>query len=210
MSEVPSLAPDHLQRRENLAVSDALRAAGERDELRGAWVSMFVGDHAFRPITHLILTFDQVERRRGMGPDGALKWWLRLVRFINEQAGGQRYREKWSHSYFSYIVGTEFHELGGVHLHVAVDQWIPYREVHDWWERSCGICRLVHIKDSGEALVSYCVKEVVKDMMLTWYLQPEPREVIVEGDTWSVRRRQHFTGDASPASGDGVEFAGAA
>jgi len=169
---------------------------------------MFVGDHAFRPITHLILTFDQVERRRGMGPEGGLRWWLKLNRFINELAGGQRYQDKWKHAYYSYIVGTEFHELGGVHLHVAVDKWIPYREVHDWWERSCGICRLVHIKDSGQALVAYCVKEVVKDMMLTWWFQAEPWEVVTGEGTWHVQRCRAPAGETGPARADGVVFAG--
>src|SRR3990172_6474993 len=86
----------------------------------------------FVPVGFLTLTFDS--RRGAMSDEGALWWWRQLVRQLNEDAGGRKYRRKWGHSWFSYVVGLEYHKSGVPHLHALVDGRVSFARVHALWQ----------------------------------------------------------------------------
>jgi hypothetical protein len=100
-----------------------------------------------------------------------------LVRYLNERVGGKLYRRKWGHSYFSYIVGTEFHKSGAVHLHALVDNYIDFNAAHAFWQARCGWL-WIRVVDDREKSLRYVLKYVTKgDYKLSVWLQKRRRSV---------------------------------
>jgi hypothetical protein len=107
--------------------------------------------------TFLTLTFkNEVE------VDQAMKKWYRLVRYLNEAVFGQNYGRIVGHSYFSYVLGSEYQKRGVLHYHALVDRPIDYVRVHGSWNKMAGYALITKVKDVGKS-VRYVVKYVLKD-----------------------------------------------
>lgn len=142
------------------------------------WVDWLMGYEAadrFLAQSFLTLTFDQ--KKQATSVEGALWWWRRLVQHLNTRMASGKYRDKWGHSYFGYVVGVEFHKSGVVHLHALVDNYIDYAEVHSWWGDRCGFAWIRKVKDRASD-IRYVMKYVVKaDSAPTIFLQRRRRVV---------------------------------
>lgn len=138
------------------------------------WARWLIHEQHFIPRQRLTLTFDL--KRQAVSVEGALWYWRRLVQWLNEREGGRAYRDKWGHSWFSYVVGVEYHKSGAVHLEAVTDaNLLPYAAIHQWWQGMCGWAWL-HPVDDGLAALRYALKYVVKsDQAPAVWIQRLPR-----------------------------------
>lgn len=129
----------------------------------------------FVPASMLTLTFDL--KKHAVSVDQAGWWWRRLVDRLNVDMGGSNYRDKWGHSYFGYVMGSEYTRAGVVHLHVIVDNWVSFRTVHRWWNLYNGYA-WTRITDDLVSSLGYVLKYVVKsDLAPSIWLQKK-RQVV--------------------------------
>jgi hypothetical protein len=110
------------------------------DEL-SRWLLADVG---FRPTSKIELTWD-ANKRMPKSPEAAFWWWRKLLKHLNHMMlantpgpGPRDYRRRWGHSYFSYVAACEYQKNSNAHLHVLVDEWVNYWEIHQFWNDSCG------------------------------------------------------------------------
>jgi len=148
------------------------------------------------PRSHLTLTFDPKRwSDKGISQRQAQWWWRRLVRVLNAEQGGDRFRRKWGHSYFSYVLGIEHHRSGAIHAHALVDQWVDFELVHRWWNYYCGYAWIRKVQEAqGTAALRYVLKYVVKEADVCIWLQRRRAELFTP-----VRRRAARPGVPSAA-----------
>lgn len=128
----------------------------------------------FHPVGFFTLTFD--DRRGGVTPEAALWFWRHLVRLFNEDVGGTNYRRKWGHSWFSYVVGVEYHKTGVPHLHALVDGRLDFKTLHRRWNSLCGFA-WTRIVGEEDIACRYVLKYVAKgEGLRSIWLQPRKRE----------------------------------
>ena len=106
-------------------------------------------------------SFITLTYRDEVNPTVACKHLQRLVRDLNETIYGTRYLRKVGHSYFSYAVGLEFQKRGVLHFHMIVDQYVPFEEVHRYWNKYHGFVWIEPILDKAKT-VNYVTKYVFK------------------------------------------------
>jgi len=123
--------------------------------LASGWAEAFVSA-GFRPLSFWTFTFE----REGRGFDGAryervalgcFRWWVRQV---NIRAVGPKFRRKFKHSFFSYLVAVDRHKDGYLHLHAVVDGFIEYRAGRDLWLSRYGFSYVSTIDGSEDARVA--------------------------------------------------------
>ena len=117
----------------------------------------------------------------------AKKRFYKLVRVLNEDAFGKRYRRFVKHSYFSYVLATEYQLRDVIHFHFLADRPLNFQLIHDWWQEKAGFAHTDIIKNREKA-VYYVVKYVVKGgepefyeresdrlphVMPSWWKEPE-------------------------------------
>jgi len=85
-------------------------------------------------INFVTLTF-----REEISKEAAYKKFKLLLRALNTRLLGEHYCLKVHHSYFSYILGTEYQLRGVIHFHMLVDKPIDYQFIHDYWKDIAGI-----------------------------------------------------------------------
>lgn len=153
------------------------------DREREEW-ARFLLCEGFVPKSHITLTFDR--KKQAVQRAGAVKLWRALVRVLNSRLGGVEYRRRWGHSYFSYVLGVEFHKSGAVHMHAAVDRYVDYVLLRAWWEAHCGYvwirqCERGDGTHNGYATLAYVLKYVTKDDSApSVWLNPQSWDVVVE------------------------------
>lgn len=139
----------------------------------GDLAQWLLDERGFRPVTFGTLTFDRT--RRAVTEAGALRQGRWLLRALNQQYGGPRYRNKWGHSFCSYILAVEPHQSGDPHLHLLTDTSIPFTWLHDIWNRTNGYAWLREVTNC-EAAMRYVCKYIAKsgEVPSIW-IQPRPR-----------------------------------
>ena len=169
------------------------------DPLRDGWVE-FAVTNGFVARSLVTLTFDPA-RRAAMTCAQAMWWGRRLVRELNRAKGGDRYRRKWSHSYFGYVMGVEHHKSGAIHLHMVVDNWIDFGLLHALWQKWNGWAWIKQVDDDPAKALRYVVKYVVKeDERPSWWFVRRAR-VVIDGDVVPVITAASSADRAKQASG---------
>jgi hypothetical protein len=129
---------------------------------RVAWADM-AAMHGFMSHVFLTLTFDE-ERVGLVESDRALRAWRYLVALLNLMMWGKGYKKHWKHSSFSYIAAVDFSRLGAVHLHVVIDGWVDYREIHAIWNKGFGFAwaERVGSEEDWRVALAHVVKYATK------------------------------------------------
>jgi hypothetical protein len=102
-------------------------------------------------------------------PDVARHLFLRLVRALNEDVLGCNYRRIVGHSYFSYVLATEYQSRGVIHFHFLADRPINFRLLHELWNKWAGFALTELIRDPARAtryIAKYMVKENHPDLSI--------------------------------------------
>ena len=112
-------------------------------------------------------------------PDMANKMFLRLIRKLNEDVFGKRYKNICKHSYFSYIKGIEYQKRDVLHFHFLADLPINYKLLHEFWNQYAGFA-VTKLIENEKGAISYVCKYAAKDGDVTPYFQdklfiPEPK-----------------------------------
>lgn len=95
----------------------------------------------------------------------AYGWFLRWVRSVNEIVEGPKYKSRWKHSYFGYVVAKEYQSRGVEHFHVLIDNWFPFQAASRFWWDNCGACNIKPVEDlsgSVKYALKYCLKSGVE------------------------------------------------
>lgn len=93
--------------------------------------------------------------------DVAIRYWRRLIQVLNRDAFGDHYTKKVGHSYFSYVLATEYQVRQALHFHFLADRPINFDLLHGWWGAAAGFAWLEIIHDRGKCC-SYVSKYVTK------------------------------------------------
>lgn len=108
-------------------------------------------------------------------------WWKHrfLIRRTNEFMGGKNYRRMWGRSYFGNYTGLDYHKSGESHLHMLVDNWVPFKFIHETWNRIGGYAHTKILDDTNRiSQVRYVVKYATKGSeMVDYFFQKERRQV---------------------------------
>jgi hypothetical protein len=83
------------------------------------------------------------------------------VQLLNRDAFGDHYARDVGHSYFSYVLATEYQVRQALHFHFLADRPLNFDLIHTWWGSTCGFAWLESIHDRGKC-VSYLSKYVTK------------------------------------------------
>jgi hypothetical protein len=134
----------------------------------------------FRPAMFLTLTYDN--RFSEMPAEWVRSTWKWLVHRLNLDVGGDGYKRKFKHSYFSYVMALEYQSRGALHIHALIEnpgEAIRYMRVQELWSPKFGgrfgFAWLSHVPDfkrrglealkagSVDAAERYVLKYVLKD-----------------------------------------------
>lgn len=132
------------------------------------WISLLNRD-GFVPRALLTMTYG-VKNSKGLDkwdPWTLSAWqvqkhWKGLVKHLNQEVLGYRYRRQVKHSYFSYLFVIEKHKSGCFHAHAIVNDFIDYAQVHDYWGKRYGFAWIRGISDP-DAAIKYVVKYITKE-----------------------------------------------
>ncbi len=107
-------------------------------------------------------TFATLTFRDPIGYDPALNRFRHLVRVLNQEIFGKRYKRIVGHSYFSYVVCAEYQIREAIHFHVLFDRPVNYALIHDLWGKWAGFAQTKIIVNEIAA-VRYVVKYALKE-----------------------------------------------
>lgn len=113
--------------------------------------------------------------------DVALRYWGRLIQVLNRDAFGEQYVRNVGHSYFSYVLATEYQRREALHFHFLADRPLNFDLIHSWWGAACGFAWLEPVKDQA-ACVGYISKYITKvDQALRIYESKKQRTPLIKG-----------------------------
>lgn len=113
--------------------------------------------------------------------DVAVSYWRRLIQVLNRDAFGDHYVRKVGHSYFSYVLATEYQQREALHFHFLVDRPLNFDLVHRWWGAAAGFAWLEIIRDR-EACIAYVSKYILKsDLGLRIFENVKQRTPLITG-----------------------------
>jgi hypothetical protein len=116
--------------------------------------------------------------------DAKRAWWLfrYLNRRVNEYMGGKNYRRKWGRSYYGFFAGIDVHKSGAYHIHYLVDNWVPFKFLHETWNRLAGHA-WTKILDDGDrdSTLRYVVKYACKGSDMVDYFFQRNRRIVDQG-----------------------------
>lgn len=115
----------------------------------------------FEPVSLITLTFDTDKKVPNLTDGQAWSLFKKWVHEINLHVIGKKYKRKFKHSYFSYVVTREIQTRGVIHFHVIVDNYIPYKFAQSIWWNMAGYIDLTPIKDA-EGSIRYILKYLTK------------------------------------------------
>ena len=110
--------------------------------------------------------------------DVCLRYYRRLVQFLNHDAFGNHYVRKVGHSYFSYVLATEYQRRDAIHFHVLTDKPINFDLTHVYWNKVAGFAWIQPVK-SKEDVTHYCSKYCVKGGEVDIYLAEKSRTPLI-------------------------------
>ena len=93
--------------------------------------------------------------------DVAFSFWRRLVQVLNRDAFGNHYSRKVGHSYFSYILATEYQQREALHYHFLDDRPLNFDLIHSWWGAAAGFAWIEKVKDRASC-IGYISKYILK------------------------------------------------
>jgi len=126
-----------------------------KQEIAQAYVGWLAAAASWR--SFITLTY-----RDPVHPELAMRHIRQIMRRLNEDLYGNRYRRKVGHSYFSYVIGIEYQKRDVLHFHMLVDQYVNYDLLHKYWGNAHGFVWIEPITDFIGAL-KYVTKYVFKD-----------------------------------------------
>lgn len=176
------------------------------------WIS-WLRAVGFQPRMFLTLTYDN--RYSEMPAEWVRSTWKWLVHKLNHEIGGNQYKRKFKHSYFSYVMALEYQKRGALHIHALIEnpsEAIRYMRIHELWSPKFGgrygFAWLSHVPNpkltglgalkagSEDAALRYVLKYVLKDSSpLVWIKK---------------KRVEVRTVDLKPAAASAVELGGPA
>ena len=106
--------------------------------------------------------------RQDVSYEVALSKWRLLVRYLNRDVFGAHYTKKVQHSYFSYVLATEYQNRGVLHFHALIDRPVSYMGIHHYWSRMAGFAYTQKVIVPIKAL-SYLLKYVLKEQDVLIY-----------------------------------------
>jgi len=106
------------------------------------------------------------------------RFYRRLVQFLNRDAFGNRYVRKVGHSYFSYVLATEYQKRDVIHFHGLTDKPINFDLLHTYWNRVAGFAWVQPIR-SVDDVTHYCSKYCVKGGQVNIYLADKSRTPMI-------------------------------
>lgn len=110
--------------------------------------------------------------------DVAKRYYLRMVQILNKDAFGKRYVRKVGHSYFSYVLATEYQRREAIHFHVLADRPLNYDLIHRWWNAAAGFAWIEPIESRAD-VVRYCSKYCVKGGELDLFITDKSRTPMI-------------------------------
>jgi len=111
--------------------------------------------------------------RESVHPETAQRHLRMLIRRLNENMYGKRYRRRVGHSYFSYLVGVEYQRRDVLHFHMLVDQYVDYEFIHRYWNNAHGFVWIDPVND-GPGAIRYVTKYIFKDGQIVPFLRKKP------------------------------------
>lgn len=85
----------------------------------------------------------------------------RLIMDLNKDIYGPRYTRLVHHSYFSYLLATEYQSRGTLHFHMLVDRPVNFELIHKIWNYRHGFAQTSILKDKYSSIIyslKYCLK----------------------------------------------------
>jgi len=137
-----------------------------KQDIAQAYIEWLTGAASWR--SFLTLTY-----RDPVHPETAMRDLRRLIRRLNEDMYGKRYRRRVGHSYFSYVVGVEYQVRDVLHFHMLVDEYVDYDFIHGYWGKAHGFAWIEPVTDSQGA-IRYVTKYVFKDGHVVPFLREKP------------------------------------
>ena len=116
-----------------------------------------------------------------------------LVRELNKGIFGKHYTRYVGHSYFSYVLATEYQSRGVPHFHFLADRPLDFGLLHKYWNERAGFAYTYKIQNLGGA-VRYTVKYIVKDGDIEAWKQ-EKRIVPVVVPNWWREKNEAEDGE---------------
>jgi len=120
--------------------------------------------------------------------DSAKSFFRKLLRELNRDLLGRRYYRVVGHSYFSYVLASEYQKRGAIHFHLLADRPLNFRLLHDLWNEWAGFAQTA-ILDSPSRAVSYVVKYVVKNDDIEIYRSKWRGEPVARPSWWDCISR---------------------
>ena len=115
--------------------------------------------------------------------DSAKSFFRRLIRELNRDLFGKRYSRVVGHSYFSYVLASEYQKRGAIHFHFLADRPLNFRLLHDQWNAWAGFAQTA-ILESPTRAVECVVKYVVKNDDIEVYRSGWRGEPIARPSWW--------------------------
>ena len=131
--------------------------------------------------------------------DSAKYLFKRLVRQLNSDLLGKRYSRFVGHSYFSYVLATEYQKRGAIHFHFLADQPLNFQLLHDLWSVWAGWAQTEIIRSPARA-IHYVVKYLVKNDDIEIHSSKWKGPPIVQPQWWIVSA---IGQDGTPSKPDG-------
>lgn len=119
------------------------------------WLTSFADWQSF-----ITLTFKN-EPEKEVAPDVAKSKFLHLVRVLNTDAFGTNYRRRVGHSYFSYVLATEYQKREVIHFHALFARPVNFELLHRVWNSIAGFAWTEAIKSQSD-VIEYIAKYVLK------------------------------------------------
>lgn len=145
----------------------------ERRKAYAAWLATWAPWRVF-----VTLTFAE-----DRPPDSAKAFFRKLVRELNRDLLGKRYSRIVGHSYFSYVLATEYQSRGAIHFHFLADRPLNFQLLHDSWKAWVGFAQ-TEILGSPLRALKYVVKYVVKNDDIEVYRSDWKGVPIVQSAWW--------------------------
>ena len=123
-----------------------------------------------------------------------------LVRVLNRDLLGNHYTRYVEHSYFSYVLVTEYQQRGVVHFHLLADMPLHFKLIHEFWNERAGFAFTSVVRKANQA-TWYVAKYVAKNGDYELYRRIGDWEPMMLRHWWKIERKGNI--DDGEGSGGG-------